>query len=140
MINMDQHTEKNKQHRKRVPEGASQHVTAGPYSPVLVVEPEKLVVLSGQAAIDPDGRIVGEEIKEQTRYMMENCRNLLVRAGCTMDDVFKATVYLKNIEDWSDFNAIYETYFNEPRPVRTALQTGLIGGLLVEIEIWATKR
>jgi len=140
MINMDQHTEKNKQHRKRVPEGASQHVTAGPYSPVLVVDPGKLVVLSGQAAIDPDGRIVGDSIEEQAHYMLENCRKLLSSAGCGMDDVFKATVYLKNIEDWSDFNAIYETYFNEPRPVRTALQTGLIGGLLVEIEIWATKR
>src|SRR5690554_7773272 len=97
---MNQHTERKRQHRKTVPTGASQHVTAGPYSPVLVVDPGKLVVLSGQAAIDPDGRIVGEEIKEQTRYMMENCRNLLARAGCTMDDVFKATVYLKNIEDW----------------------------------------
>lgn len=124
---------------KFAPEGATQHATAGPYSPILVVDPGKLVVLSGQAAIDPQGRIVGDSIEEQAHYMLENCRNLLSSAGCGMDDVFKATVYMRNIEDWSAFNAIYETYFNEVRPVRTAIQTGLIGGLLVEIEIWAVK-
>lgn len=124
---------------KFAPEGATHHATAGPYSPILVVDPDKLVVLSGQAAIDPQGRIVGDSIEEQAHYMLENCRKLLSSAGCGMDDVFKATVYMRNIEDWSAFNAIYETYFNEVRPVRTAIQTGLIGGLLVEIEIWAVK-
>lgn len=124
---------------KFAPDGATQHATAGPYSPILVVDPGKLVVLSGQAAIDPQGRIVGDSIEEQTHYMLENCKNLLSSAGCGMDDVFKATVYMRNIEDWSSFNAIYETYFSAVRPVRTAIQTGLIGGLLVEIEIWAVK-
>lgn len=124
---------------KYVPDGVVQHLTAGPYSPVLVVEPGKLVVLSGQAAIDHEGRTIGDTVEEQTTFMLQNCRNLLEQAGCTMDNVFKATVYLKNIEDWSAFNAIYEKYFNEPRPVRTAIQTGLIGDLLVEIEIWAIK-
>lgn len=122
-----------------IPPGAVQHKTAGPYSPVLVVEPDKLVVLSGQAAIDPEGQVVGDTIEEQTRYMMENCKNQLATAGCDFNDVFKATIFLKDIEDWSDFNKVYESCFDHPMPVRTAIQTGLIGGLLVEIEIWAVK-
>ena len=40
---------------KRVPEGAVQHVTAGPYSPVLEVEADKLVLISGQAPINMEG-------------------------------------------------------------------------------------
>lgn len=124
---------------KHAPDGVDQHITAGPYSPVLIVEPGKLVVLSGQAAIDREGRTIGDTVEEQTTFMLQNCRNLLEQAGCTIDNVFKATVYLKNIEDWAAFNMIYEKYFNEPRPVRTAIQTGLIGDLLVEIEIWAIK-
>ncbi|MBY5958508.1 RidA family protein [Membranicola marinus] len=123
---------------KSLPASAKQHKTAGPYSPVLVVDPGKLVVLSGQAAIDEDGKIVGETIEEQTLYMMQNCKIHLSVAGCGLNDVFKVTVYLKNMDDWPAFNAIYKDYFEEPRPVRTAVQAGLIGELLVEIEIWAT--
>lgn len=136
---MNSTTQDEKKTCKQVPDHATQHDTAGPYSPVLIVDPGKLIVLSGQAAIDPRGQLVGDTIEEQTRYMMENCKNLLHAAGCDFNDVFKVTVYLRNIEDWTAFNAIYETYFDHPRPVRTAVQTGLIGGLLVEIEIWAAK-
>ncbi len=135
--------EQNKTHHnnslKQIPDGAVQHITAGPYSPLLIIDPGKLVVLSGQAAIDHDGHIVGDNIEEQTEYMLQNCSRLLAQAGCSMDDVFKATVYLKSIADWSAFNTIYKNYFKEPLPVRTAIQTGLIGELLVEIEIWAIK-
>lgn len=136
---MNTSTENNQNPAINLPMEATQHDTAGPYSPVLIVDPGKLIVLSGQAAIDPRGHVVGTTVEEQTRYMMENCKNLLNVASCGFHDVFKITVYLKNIEDWSAFNAIYETYFDHPRPVRTAVQTGLIGGLLVEIEIWAVK-
>ncbi|WP_236978794.1 RidA family protein [Membranihabitans maritimus] len=124
---------------KSLPKGAAQHDTAGPYSPVLIVNPGKLVVLSGQAAIDKEGNIVGDTIEEQTRFMMENCQSQLSSADCTFDDVFKVTLYLRDIGQWSTVNQIYETYFSTPRPVRTAVQTGLIGELLVEIEMWAVQ-
>lgn len=130
---------KNRNYRKVCPGEATQHDTAGPYSPVLVVDPGKLVVLSGQAAIDPGGQIVGDSIEEQTTYMLNNCKNLLSTANCHMDDVFKVTVYFKNIGDWARFNEVYQTWFHHPRPVRTAVQTGLIGGLLVEMDIWAVQ-
>ncbi len=124
---------------KAVPPGASQHVTAGPYSPVLVVDPQRLVVISGQAALNPAGEVLGETIEEQAVATLENCRTQLATAGCNLSDVFKVNVYLKDLDDWPRFNAVYERYFPEPRPVRTAVQTPLLMTFLVEIELWAVK-
>jgi 2-iminobutanoate/2-iminopropanoate deaminase len=122
---------------KRLPAGAQQHVTAGPYSPVLEVSGERIVVISGQASIDPEGKIVGQTVEEQTEYTIENCRRQLETGGCSLSDVFKVTVYLTDLSRWSDFNQVYARLMPEPRPVRTAVQAGLLPGLLVEIEMWA---
>lgn len=125
--------------KKRIPVGASQHSTAGPYSPVLEIDANKLVVISGQAALDLDGNVIGNTIEEQTKVTLENCQNQLAKAGCTLADVFKVNVYLKNLDDWPRFNVVYQSFFPEPRPVRTAVQTPLLLTFLVEIECWAVK-
>ena len=125
---------------KSLPAGATQHVTAGPYSPVLIVSPGQLVVISGQAAIDAGGKVVGETIEEQTRFTLENCRQQLATAGCTFADVFKVNAYLTDLAEWPRFNAVYREFMPEPRPVRTAVQTGLLMTLKVEIEMWAVKK
>lgn len=123
----------------QAPAGSAQHKTSGPYSPVLIVKPGALVVISGQAAIDMDGNVIGTTIEEQASYTLDNCLKQLASAGCSFDNVFKVNVYLKNLDDWAKFNKVYETYFKHPLPVRTAVQTGLLGTLLVEIELWANK-
>lgn len=125
---------------KKIPDNASQHKTAGPYSPVLEVEFNKLVLISGQASIDVEGKVVGDNIEEQTRFTMENCIKQLKTANCTLDDVFKVNVYLSDLNLWPRFNEVYKTYFKEPLPVRTAVQTGLLYTFLVEIEMWAAKK
>ena len=125
---------------KQIPSGAAQHDTAGPYSPVLQVTPGQLVVISGQAAIDKKGQVVGDTIEEQAHYTLKNCRRQLLTAGCDFNDVFKVNVYLTDLANWPRFNEVYQTYFNEPRPVRTAVQTPLLFTFLVEIEMWAVKK
>ncbi len=125
--------------RKRVPPGAVQHSTAGPYSPVLEIDGSKMVVISGQAALDLEGNVIGDTIEEQTKATLENCKNQLSVAGCTLADVFKVNVFLKDLADWPRFNAIYQVYFPDPKPVRTAVQTPLLMTFLVEIELWAVK-
>lgn len=124
---------------KMIPPGVEQHVTAGPYSPVLEVACNKLVVISGQASINMDGNVVGETIEDQTVFTMENCVKQLAQANCTFDDVFKVNVYLTDLELWSRFNEVYRGYFNKPLPCRTVVQTGLLYDFLVEIEMWAGK-
>ena len=108
--------------RKRVPAGAVQHVTAGPYSPVIEINTRRLVVLSGQVAVDLSGRVVGSTIEEQTRSVLDNCRRQLATAGVDFSDVFKVNVYLSDLAEWSRFNAIYEEILPRPLPVRTAVQ------------------
>jgi enamine deaminase RidA (YjgF/YER057c/UK114 family) len=124
----------------REPDHAEQHVTAGPYSPVLELDPGRIVVISGQAALNKAGETIGSTIEEQTRVTLENCSEQLKAGGCSLGDVFKVNVYLKDLDHWPRFNEVYKTYFTAPLPVRTAVQTGLLGSFLVEIELWAIKK
>ena len=66
---------------KRLPANSEQHKTAGPYSPVLIINPGELVVISGQAAIDPDGNIIGDTIENQAAYTLDNCKTILERSS-----------------------------------------------------------
>ena len=125
---------------KEVPAGAAQHVTAGPYSPVLSARSQRWVVISGQAAIAPDGSVVGADVEEQTRVTLDNCRNQLASAGCTLADVVKVNAYLSDMALWERFNAVYRTYLPEPRPARTVVGATLLDHLLVEVEMWAVAR
>jgi len=123
-----------------VPTGAIQHSTAGPYSPVLEIQAERLVVISGQVAIDMQGGIIGDTIEDQTRATLDNCRHQLATAGCSFEDVFKVNAYMANLDEWNRFNAVYLEYFPEPRPVRTTVGAKLLRTFLIEIEMWAVKR
>ena len=124
---------------KRLPEGTSQHVTAGPYSPVLEVNPQKIVVISGQAAINDAGEVIGDTIEEQTELTIDNCFKQLQAAGCDLTHVFKANIFLKDLDDWPRMNEVYERRIPAPRPVRTAVGTDLLMTMMVEIEMWAVK-
>ena len=124
---------------KSKPKGARQHITAGPYSPVLEVDARHLVVISGQVAVDLEGHTIGESIEEQTVATLRNCAGHLATAGCSLNDVFKVNIYLTDLGHWARFNAAYEQLMPEPLPVRTAVQAILLPGYLVEIEMWAVK-
>ena len=124
---------------KARPKDARQHITAGPYSPVLEIDARRLVVISGQVAVDMNGEVIGETIEEQTRATLNNCAAQLASADCTLGDVFKVNIYLTDLSQWASFNAIYEEMMVEPLPVRTAVQAVLLPGFMVEIEMWAVK-
>ncbi len=124
---------------KSRPSGARQHVTAGPYSPVLEVDARHLVVISGQVAVDLNGTMVGDSIEEQTRATLANCATQLAAAGCSLRDVFKVNIYLADLSEWARFNAVYSELMPEPLPVRTAVQAVLMHSYRVEIEMWAVK-
>ena len=124
---------------KRKPARAKQHRTAGPYSPVLEIDARHLVVISGQVAVDMDGKVVGQTIEEQTEATLNNCARQLASADCTFSNVFKVNIYLKDLDHWARFNAVYQSMFSDPLPVRTAVQAVLLPGFMVEIEMWAVK-
>ena len=124
----------------QVPANASQHKTAGPYSPVLEVEPSKIVVISGQAPIDNDGVVVGETIEEQSIFTLNACKKQLNTAGVDLKDVFKVNVWLTDLDEWSRFNKVYESMMSKPYPVRAAVGAKLLYTFKVEIEMWAVKK
>ncbi|MEZ8055947.1 MULTISPECIES: RidA family protein [Vibrio] len=126
-----------RQRCKHTPVGVRQHVTAGPYSPVIEVTGSKLVVISGQAAINLAGDVVGNTIEEQTTLTLKNCQQQLAQAGAGLEDVFKVNVYLRDLNDWDAFNQVYIGWMSKPYPARTAVQTELLMTLKVEVEMWA---
>jgi reactive intermediate/imine deaminase len=95
-----------------------------------------LIFVAGQAALDPDGNIVGAgDIRRQTEQTLENIRITLGAAGATFDDVVRTTVYLTDVENYAGMNEVYRRYFPEHPPARATLLTGLVvAGLLVEID------
>lgn len=124
---------------KKLPSGASQHKTAGPYSPVLEVDARRIVVISGQAPMDTEGNVVGTTIEEQTQQTLKNCQKQLKTAGVDLENVFKVNLYLTDLNLWQRCNKVYESIMPEPFPARTAIQAGLLYTFLVEIEMWASK-
>ena len=109
----------------------------GPYSQAIQVG--NLLYTSGQIPIDPDtGSIVAGGIKEQTRQSLLNVRAILLEAGLTMGNVVKTTVFLADMNDFAEMNAVYEEFFCEPFPARSAVAVkALPKGSLVEIEVVA---
>ena len=122
-----------------IPYGATQHNKSGPYSPVLKINSGTIIAISGQGPIDDDGNIVGDNIQEQAKFTLDNCKRQLELASSRLTHVFKVTVHLKNIEDWNIFNDVYRSYFRPPYPVRTAVQAVLWGGIKVEIDMLAVS-
>ncbi|WP_202916172.1 RidA family protein [Paenibacillus mesophilus] len=109
----------------------------GPYSQAIVSG--GFVFVSGQGPLDVEGRVVGNTIEEQTEFTLRNIEMILAAAGCTMDDVVKVNVILADIQDFSRFNAVYRTHFQEPMPARTCFEGGL-DQILVEIDVIAKTR
>ncbi len=109
----------------------------GPYSQAIIVG--NLVYTSGQIPIDPaTGSIVEGGIKEQTRQSLTNVQAILKEAGQTMANVIKTTVFMADMNDFADMNAVYAEFFTEPYPARSAVAVKTLPkGALVEIEVVA---
>ncbi len=109
----------------------------GPYSQA--VKYENLLFISGQIAIDPETQeFIGGDAGKQTERIMENIKAVLEEAGLNFNHVVKATIYLKNIQDFEAVNEVYGRYFTEHKPARATVEvSNLPKGALVEIEVIA---
>lgn len=106
----------------------------GPYSQAIQIG--NLVYTSGQIPIDPStGKFAEGGIKEQTRQSLLNVKAILEEAGLMMKNVVKTTVFIADMNDFADMNAIYAEFFSEPYPARSAVAVKTLPkGALVEIE------
>ena len=105
----------------------------GPYSQAVVCG--NVVYTSGQIAINPEtGNVEAETIEAQTEQVCTNIKELLLASGSGIDKVVKTTCFLKNMEDFAAFNAVYEKYFVS-KPARSCVAAAeLPKNVLVEID------
>ena len=119
---------------------ASAPAAIGPYAQGVRVG--SLVFTAGQIALDPaTQQIVAGGISEQTTRVLENLKAILEAAGSSLAKVVKATVFLKDFNDFAAMNAVYGAYLGPqgvPPPARTTVEVSrLPKDVLVEIELVA---
>lgn len=92
----------------------------GPFSHSSRVGP--WVFTSGMGGLDPKtGQVVSDDVVEQTRQSIRNVEVILASAGCGLEDVVKAVVFLTDMADYPLVNAVYEEAFGGHRPARTCV-------------------
>jgi 2-iminobutanoate/2-iminopropanoate deaminase len=98
-----------------------------------------VVYLSGQIG-DKDGKL-SSDMATQAHQMMRNIQDAVKATGVTMDDIFKCTVMIDDMQQWKAFSDIYVTYFNKDKlPARSAFGAdGLAMGAMFEVECMAYK-
>ena len=109
----------------------------GPYSQGMRFG--NLVVTSGQLPINPETGEVSENTKEQAHQCLKNVKAVLEAAGSNMSRVKKATVFVRDMEEFSNINEVYKQYFDVPFPARSLVEVSrLPKDVKVEIEVMAT--
>ncbi len=108
--------------------------TFGPF--VQGVKTDTLVFSTGQLPLDPaTGELVSDDVQAQTRQVLFNLKAILEAAGCSLDRVLKATVFITNMDDFDKINEVYAGFFSDTPPARSCVEvSGLAKGAKVEIE------
>ncbi len=105
----------------------------GPYSQA--IQAGNFLFVSGQVAIDPaTGDIVAGGIEAQTDRVLKNVTAIIEAAGMSLQDVVKCSCFLKDMNDFAAFNAVYENTFGQVLPARETVEVArLPKDVLVEV-------
>ncbi len=111
----------------------------GPYSQAVIAG--DFVFVSGQIAMSPaTGELVLDDIKTETKQVMENIKAILTEAGIDFSSVIKTSIFLKDMQNFAQVNEVYGTYFADGYPARETVQVaGLPKNVNVEITVTAIK-
>src|SRR5690606_27999878 len=106
----------------------------GPYS--VAVKAGPFLFVSGQLGLDPvTGDLVSGGVAAETRQALSNLKAILESAGCGLDAVVKTTVFLRDMGEFSTMNQVYNEFFAQNPPARSAIQAAALPrGAAVEIE------
>ncbi|MBC3134999.1 RidA family protein [Staphylococcus warneri] len=106
----------------------------GPYSHATVVN--GLVYTSGQIPLNLEGEIVSDDVKDQTKQVLENLSVVLKEAGSDLENVVKATIFISDMNDFQYINEVYGNYFDKHQPARSCVEVArLPKDVKVEIEL-----
>src|SRR5882757_4955724 len=111
----------------------------GPYSQA--VSAGNFLFVSGQIALNPaTGQLVTDDIKTETKQVMDNIKAILVEAGIDFSNIVKTSIFLTDMQNFAQVNEVYGTYFQDAFPARETVQVaGLPKGVNVEITVTAFK-
>lgn len=111
----------------------------GPYSQA--IEANGVLYVSGQIPFVPATMtLVSDCVEEQTKQSLENVGAILKEAGYDFKDVVKATVFIKDMNDFGKINGVYEKYLGDVKPARACVEVAkLPKDVKVEIEVIAVK-
>ncbi|MFT5216510.1 MAG: 2-iminobutanoate/2-iminopropanoate deaminase [Glaciecola sp.] len=112
----------------------------GPYSQAILSG--NTLYTSGQIAFNPETMaLVLDDIKTETKQVMENMKAVLTAAGMTFENVVKATIFISDMDNFSQINEVYGSYLNEATaPARETVQVArLPKDVNVEISMIAVK-
>ena len=102
---------------KRVIHTEKAPAALGPYSQG--IEVNGTLYVSGQIPFVPETMtLVSDDVKAQTRQSLENVKAIVEAAGYTMQDVVKAGVFIKNMDDFAAINEVYAEYLGDVKPAR----------------------
>jgi 2-iminobutanoate/2-iminopropanoate deaminase len=111
----------------------------GPYSQA--IQAGNFVFVSGQVAINPaTGNLVLDDIKTETKQVMDNIKAILTEAGIDFGNIVKTSIFLTDMQNFAQVNEVYGTYFNDQFPARETVQvSALPKNVNVEISVIAIK-
>ncbi|AZP26257.1 RidA family protein [Morganella morganii] len=113
----------------------------GPY--VQGVDFGCMTITSGQIPVNPQTGIVPDSISAQTRQSLENVKAIISEAGLKVSDIVKTTVFVTDLNQFSEMNSTYESFFNEYNavfPARSCVEVArLPKDVKIEIEVIAVR-
>ncbi len=112
----------------------------GPYSQAVSLD--GWVFTSGQVGLDPTtGELVPGGFEAEAKRVLANLEGVLAAAGCTFEDVVKATIFVTDLAHFATLNALYGQALGSHRPARSTVQVAALPkGALVEIDLIARQR
>jgi len=97
---------------------------------------ERLVFVSGQGATDPStGKLAGADAGAQTEQCLKNVQTILRAAGSDLNHVLRCGVFLIDMADFEQMNAVYSRVFGDHRPARSTIQAAALPGAGLRVEI-----
>ena len=111
----------------------------GPYSQAVLVK--DMLFVSGQVAFEPStGKLITINIIKETNQVMNNIMQILKEAGMDFSNVVKTTIFLTDMNNFSNVNEVYATFFKEKFPARETVEVSkLPKEVSVEISVIAVK-
>jgi len=118
----------------------------GPYNQAIKISNtdgsgQATLFISGQVCIDPStGELRSKDLKEETHQVMHNLKAILQQAGMDFSNVVKTTIFLTDMNRFSELNEVYGKYFDSDFPARETVQVSALPKFVnVEISMIAVK-